>query len=300
MSKEFNDNLYYVIENSAKYDEIEIAKFNDETKQFYDYHLLEYVPNIKEFKVGELVKLDWKMVYKLDGYINNEVIKAVINNHLFYRNLRKKYGTDEFDGPYGCDNRECIPTIDEIIIKYANDKIEEGVTVDLYVIDVIRILSEAMGLRICWNKGGSCYLQMSPFKFAEELYEVVDLMYKIISRKFAMDESFCFELYEFGGKGKEFEEFIEELEKNSRYKAEYFGSDLEDRIRNEDYHGANWGVTEGRRVLTLQKPTIYFSPEMTTYYYDRAVDNSNKLETTPELANEHYKRLIKSSKGVNR
>ena len=297
------EDLYYVIENSKKYSDMWLAKYNNETKQFYDYIYLPTTTNNKEFQVGELVRFHRLLAEKADGYVNEEVVEIVKENKLFYKELREKYkdyprselDSESIDhGPYGCDNWQSIPSIEEIIVKYGNDRIENGLPVDLYVLDVVRIVSLAMGLRIVWNKGGNLYKQLSDFKYPEELYEVVDLMYDIFSSRFENGESFIFDLYEYGSKGKEFEEFIKELESKTRYPAYYFRSDLEDQIRNEKYHGENFGFSRRYFELSIQKPTIYFTPEETTYTFDKASENARKIITAPEIAIEYYeKRIIK-------
>ena len=280
--------FYYVIDKDLGFSEMRIAKLNSETKQFYDYHYFDFYPNCAKFQVGEKVTLSKHgEVEKTDGSVSQEVVDIALQDAMFHRELANKYKDEnQFDW------RNVPPSIESIIIDYVQDRISQGLDVDLYVVDVLRILSRAMGLRVRWCSGGCLYNQISDFDYPEELSEVIAAMYDIISLKLANGENMRFDLYEYGGKGKEYVEFINELERKTRYPAACFGSDLEDKIADEAYHGPNFGYSERRYQLSIMKPTICISPNQTTYYHDRAEEKSWVESTTPEKANERLSYIL--------
>ena len=280
--------FYYVIDKDLEFSEMRIAKLDSKTKQFYDYHFFDFYPDCAKFELGEKVTLSKpERVEKTDGTISKEVVSLIFQDALFHKETVDKY-KDKV--PFGFMNTP--PSIEMIISSFVQYRVENGLDVDLYVIDVLRLLSKAMGLRVRWNNGGTLYNQMSSFNYPEELFEVIAAMYDIISERLANDEHMRFDLYEYGAKGKEFIEFINELERKTRYPAACFGSDLEDRIADEAYHGPNWGFSQRRYELSIMKPTIQITPNVTTYYYDRSEENARIDSTTPEMAKERYSYLL--------
>ena len=158
--------------------------------------------------------------------------------------------------------------------------------------DVIRLISEGMGLRVRWHHGGRLYHQISSFEYPEELYEIVSAMYDIVDEAISNDKSLTLEFYEYEAKGEGYIQFINEIERRTRYSANLFSSELQDRIRDESYHGENWGFSERRRQLSIMKPVIYINSESTVFLRDRAGENKMEVETTPELAKERLGAFI--------
>lgn len=282
--KSENKTKYYVIyKNNDLDNEIEVAQIDPQTHCFYDYHYLEDVENYDDFQLGNTVVLRDDGILELaDSSSNAEVIEIIAEDNDFYKKLNDKYGSQlESTG-------HLQGTAMSILSDYIKDRIKNNQPVDLYVYDIVRILSSAMGLRLNWEHYGSLYNQISPFTYPEELYEVLSTMYNIISEKLANNESMRFLLYEYGGINKEYAEFLDEIERRTRYHANSFGSDLYDRIHSEAQHGKNWGYSETRRRLTNMKPLVTINPMFTEYRHDMASDTALVESTSPEEAEKRF------------
>ena len=289
---ENKDSLYYVI-FKGDFDAIVVAKIDPKTRCFYDYHRREDVENYDDFQIGQSVREgEYKKFEIVDSNINEEVVKIVEQDAAFYEALKEKY-KDKPD--FGFSNFP--PPAKTILYDLIKQRLQNNKSVNLYVLAILHMLSDGMGLRVCWQHGGTLYDQISLFTYPEELYEVLSAMYDIISEKLEKNESMNFILYEYGGINEEYKSFIDEIERRTRYSSGYFGSDLKDQIRSEAYHGDNFGFSERRKQLSIMKPRITISPTSATYYHDMASDNALVETTSPKQAEKNFGWVIGMKSG---
>ena len=282
-----DSSLYYVIRKGF-FKRIVVAKIDPNTKCFYDYHVKEDVVNYADFQIGQSIRIDENKGFEIvDPNINEEVVKIIEQDNSFYKKLEEKYK----DKPeFGFDNEP--PNAVTILTDLMRQRLKNNKPVNLYIVAILKTLSSGMGLRVRWQHGGSLYSQMSPFDYPEELSEVLSAMYDIISEKLEKDESMNFILFENEGINQEYKNFIDEIERRTRYSSSCFGSDLADRIYDESHHGANFGFSKRRRELEIKKPRITISKKATMYYHDMASDNDIVETVTPEEAEEYLGWII--------
>ena len=288
---------YYVIEKQCYHSEffyansILGAKIDHQTGCFYDYHVIDGVKNYDDFEIGKAVKLCKDEYGKdvgfeiIDDEICDEVVRNAQENTEFYENLREKYGGKMI-------NRKkpfLIPTAEEILHTYIVDRLTENQNLDLYVFSILKFLSSAMGLRLEYESC-SFYDAKSNFRYPEELYEVFSAMYDIISERLAKGVSVNLLLYDHGSINKEYEDFIAEMERRTRYRANYFRSWLVDKIETEK--STRDGSWEYAARLSNMKPNILIFPDRAIYYHDVASESGKIEEITPQEAKENYKFLL--------
>ena len=202
----------------------------------------------------------------------------------FFETLKEKYK----DRPAFGWNNFPITASGILCGDLIKQRLNNNQPVNLYVLAILCMLSDGMGLRVRWEHGGTLYDQLSPFKYPEELYEVLSAMYDIISEKIEKNESMRFILYEYGGVNDEYQDFIDEIARRTRYSSSMFGSKLKDQITSEAYHGENYGFSQKRKELSLMKPCIIISPASATYYHDMASDNALVETTSPEKSKKDF------------
>ena len=289
MNTKVKNKLKYYVFYKDDYlnDVVGVAQVDPQTHCFYDYHYYSNIENLDDFQIGNTAILGDDGQLKLaDSTINTEVTEIIAKNEDFYKKLKDKYASQ-------LETVGHIPETDTgILSDYLKDRIKNNQPVDLYVYNIVLLLSSAMGLRLRWERYGMAYNQMSPFTYPEELYEILSAMYNIISEKLANNESMRFLLYDYGGINDEYAKFLDEIERRTRYNASSFGSDLGDKIQSEAFNGANWGYSEARRRLSIMKPLVTISPLSTKYYHDIASDDAYVETTTPEKAKEIFGYIV--------
>lgn len=295
---ENNKNEYYIIDVEVKSRsvKIEVANFHKDYGSFYDRHIIRFRTNDREntpnFQVGQ--KISWEgekeVIYSdfADISISDQNIDYEISQVAETRKKRQEELKNKYSDSFG--KYQTIPSTKSIIDDYFTQRKSKGQDINLYTVGIVDLLSEAMGLKVRRRSGGKMYDQLG-FDYPEELQDVVGAMYDIISEYLAGledNETVMFNLCEFGKKGKEYDDFTEEIEKRTGYSHNSITSELEKQQHSERYHGENFGFSQRYASLMMQKPTIYISKKETTYAYDRSESNAGRKTITPELCAEKY------------
>lgn len=280
---------YYYIIHKAHGKQMIIAKYNPKYQTFYDrkrISALEFY-NIEKtgLKIGSKVEETEGGEFKV-GEVQEEIIKIINEKEQQEKEWEEKH-------PDLWPSFQSTPTTTSIIDNYFNKEIEAGKKVDPYILEIVHILSEAMGIKVRWRHGGRMYNQLG-FDYPEEVEISIRAIYDLIEEYLDNNEkTFMFVLYEYGKCNDEYKNFKKELNKRTGFS---FSSDLQYEIDDEKYHGENFGFSERYRKLSIQKPTIYISRKETTYCYDIANSNSTKIKTTPEECEQKYNLKSKYNK----
>lgn len=292
MSPYYVINVQYIDLSTGK---IHIARVDPKYKCFYDRHIFKgYRDELDEFKVGQTVEateIDEPIISKnlvvTDDTINEEVTRIIRQREEFYKGLKEKYKKDLKTIGY-------VPSFENNIIDvFIVDRIINGLPADLYVLDILKCLSSAMGLRLRGNPKNP-YFSSGNFTFPEELYKMVAAMYDIISEKLDNNESMRFVLYDFGEINEEYDQFLKEVERRTGYDDERLGSELGQSIRDEILIAENNYERPSKEAIRLSKmkPVIEISPERTTYYSDTNSVNAYQETFTPEESINRNKNII--------
>lgn len=236
------------------------------------------------FEIGKKVIFKDDEIVLLNEGINEEIVKVNFDRKKREGLLEKKY-------PDLWPKRQVFPSTDTIIEDYLKQRKEEGKNIDLYVVGIISQLASAMGIKVCLRHNGSYYDQ-SGFDYPEQIQDIVEAMYEIISEYLAEikdNENIEFKLCEYGRKGKEYFNFTKEIEKRTGYNHERITSDLKMKLDSADFHGESLNI-EGKSFeqLRAMKPTIYISKKQTVYIPDRSNENEGRIIITPELCEKNY------------
>lgn len=285
---ENNENEYYVInvKNRRRMSVIVIAKYNKEHRCFYDYHRekfydLNSMPNLQ---IGQKITLEAGEISISDENISKEICQVVEENNIRKEELQQKH-------PDLYPQYQTTPSTHSISENYFTQRKSQGKDVNPYIVGIVDLLSEAMGLKVRRKHGGKMYDQLG-FDYPEEVEDVLGSMYDIVDEyleNLEDNEVKMFNLCEFGKKGKEYDDFTKEIERRTGYNHNAITSDLEMQQHSEHYHGENLGFSDRYASLMKKKPTFYISKKETTYAYDRSESTACRKTITPQLCVEKYK-----------
>ena len=168
---------------------------------------------------------------------------------------------DDFKKAMELDSTK-YPSIDAIISSVNPDY-------DKYILDVVKISMDAIGIEE-YVKGGT-YSQQAGFKTIN-YNSIVRAMYKLIEELLQRGD-FKFELYNYGRRSPEYEEFRRQLAILTGLSVDCFTSALERKIRERQYFSYSNFTPEVCKMMT-QKPVLFIGKDRSYYQTDMSDQGS--------------------------
>lgn len=268
------NDLYYIINTKHIKDEIiDIAKFCEDTGHFYDYNSIYYIDENVKYELG-MVFRRYEPPYSITGEVHDAVMREI-------KKMQEAEIEKKKNRPDVWPNPEVIPTTEEIIDTYFNNKVQNGEQIDSYIVDIIRLIANPMGLRLREWHGESYYKQLG-LDYREDIEDIIGAMYKIISDHFMKsDDAISFGLCVAGVKTHEYALFLHQIGLLTGYPTANISSDLEYRLRSLEYcFPANDSYMY--RELIMQRPFVTIAKDKAIYQEDCMNPEAKVSEVTPQ------------------
>lgn len=264
--------IYQITPLGDKYS-FDIGQYDEKYNVFYNQITIEtdyFKDEMKrQIQLGKEVKLSEKLIKEslvlkkpiilrpITGSIINQISEDI--NPTILKVIEAKEKEREIwekNNPDTWPNYTPPENTDTILRNYF-----EGKEKDQYIIEVTILFAKQMGIKQRWLHGG-CYYNQSGLYYREEVEMVGERLYELIEEYYDSleDNRIIFILYNHGYINKEYNDFINELNKRTGF---YFDSDLNNVLRSLEFHANREYYKYKQR--SNEKPTIIFSKEETLF-----------------------------------